>query len=326
MPKKIKAAALAKGVFKRVADPRHLYHAVKLHRGRKESKRVRDDAELALIGRILPGAFLHYGYFDDPSRQPEDISLNDIVRAQARYAQVLIAQMQDRSAPVLDVGCGMGGLLPVLKTNGFSPVALTPDRTQIQYVRNTYPDVPTLHLKFEELAAPDHAEHLGRYGTVVTSESLQYLNLDKSLPLIASLLKPGGRWVACDYFRTHAAQPTPGSNGQAAKPGRVEKSGHHWDDFHARLATGGWRVAHQADITPNVLPTLRCLYMWGSRFGLPVLQFAFGKLRRKQPAIHYLVEDALQELHAALADNLEVVNPDTFARNKKYALLVMERS
>ena len=37
------------------------------------------------------------------------------------------------------------------------------------------------------------AEHAGRYGTVVTSESLQYLDLDKALPLIATLLKPGGR-------------------------------------------------------------------------------------------------------------------------------------
>src|SRR5204862_7574451 len=133
----------------------------------------------------------HYGCVADPARQPEDVSRSDIVRAQARYAEVLIGQMRDRAAPVLDVGCGMGGLLPVLKASGFSPVALTADRTQIQYVRNTYPDVPTLHLKFEELAAPEHAEHLGRYGTVVTSESLQYLNLDKALPLISSLLKPG---------------------------------------------------------------------------------------------------------------------------------------
>jgi len=222
----------------------------------------------------------------------------------------------------------MGGLIAVLQGRGFSPVALTPERTQIQYVRRTYPDVPAIHAKFEELAGSEHADHAGRYGTVITSESLQYLKLDQSLPLIASLLKPGGRWIACDCFQISGAAPSARESGTfsaglTATKGRLNKTGHDWDTFRRAVDRAGWYIAYERDITPNVLPTLRCLYMSGLRFGLPAFQFAVDKLRRKQPGIHYMLAEVMEELHAVLVDNLEIVNPNTFAEQSKYVLMVM---
>ena len=316
MGKTFKASALIKSVLKRVAHPGHLVHAYKLSRSSKKTRRVRDDAELALIGKLLPGGFLHYGYFDDVTRDPREISLGDIVRAQARYAELLIEQI--KQSPILDVGCGMGGLIRVLGERGTGPVvALTPDRTQMQYVTQTYPDVPMIHAKFEELADPNHAEHKGRYGTIITSESLQYLKLDASLPLLASLLQPGGRWIDCDYFRHKPIEVTNGN---------IDKSGHVWDDFHKRLADGGWRIVHEQDITANILPTLRVLHMWGYEFGLPVLDFAYAKVRRRHPGMHHLFEEGMAKVREDLSKNLEVISPEAFVRDKRYALLVMERA
>ena len=315
---------MTKGVLKRVAHPRHLWKAIKLQRGRKRdraaNKRVRGDAQLQLISQLLPSGFLHYGYFDDPARAPEDISLNEILSAQLRYAEVLAEQVHDRAAPVLDVGCGMGGLIGLFQRRGFTPVALTPDAWQIAHVREKYPDVETVHAKFEELPVKDHA---ARYGTVVTSESLQYLKLDEALPLMARVLQPGGRWVACDYFQTGAESPAAG-NGKASRKKR-DRSGHRWDEFRARVTAAGWEMAVERDITPNVLPTLRYLHMWGSRFGLPLVEFGIGKLQRKHPGVHYVLEDVLREIQAVLADNLRIVDPETFAAKKRYLLLVMTR-
>lgn len=201
--RKLKAGAVARSIAGRVLHPGHLIHAVKLQRARKKNKRAYDDAQLATLARILPGGFLHYGYFDDPDRAPEEISLNDLARAQKRYAELLIELADDKSSPVLDVGCGMGAMAGMLLERGFAPVALTPDRLQAEHVRRTYRDVPLIQSKFEDL--PDPEEHAGRYGTVFTSESLQYLKLDRALPLMEKILKPRGRWIACDYFRIGAA-------------------------------------------------------------------------------------------------------------------------
>ena len=314
MGKTFRASVLAKSVLSRLAHPGHVYHALKLHRNGHHKRRTRDNAELALIGRLLPGGFLHFGYFDDPARTPQEISLGDIVRAQARYAHILVEHIKD--SPVLDVGCGMGGLIPVLDERGFSTVALTPDRTQAQYVMQTYPHVPLINVKFAEMAAPEYGEHAGRYGAVITAESLQYLKLDQALPLIASLLRPGGRWIACDFFRRCAADTDPNA---------IDKSGHDWNDFHARLSDQGWRIVHEQDITANVLPTLRCLHMWGAQFGLPVLDYALAKFGRRHPGWHYLLEGGAGRIRQDLSAHLEMINPEKFIREKLYALMVMER-
>ncbi len=310
--RKVRLAAVVASVGSRIINPAHLLRAVRLQWARKREKRVYQDAQLALVAEFLPGGFLHYGYFDDPNLQPEDISLSDILAAQRRYAGLLIELVDDVAAPVLDVGCGMGTLSGMLLDRGFAPTALTPDRLQARHVEATYPRVPVIRCKFEDL--PDPASHVGKYGTIITAESLQYLKLDRALPLLASILKPDGKWIACDYFRT-------GGDG-----GEGGTSGHEWDTFCRRIARDGWRIDHERDITPHILPTLRCIHMWASRFGVPFLQFARLKLAAKQPALHYILQDVFQMLDGTIEDNLKIVDPAVFSRNKRYMQLVMRRA
>jgi 2-polyprenyl-3-methyl-5-hydroxy-6-metoxy-1,4-benzoquinol methylase len=308
--RKLKANAVAKSIAGRLVHPRHLFRAANLQRKRRRTKRAYDDAQLALFARILPTGFLHYGYFDDADKQPEDISIADVHRAQRRYAELLLEHAHDRSGPALDVGCGMGGLCAMLRDRGFEPVALTPDRMQARHIHQTQPDVPVLECKFEDL--PDVERHAGRYPTVITSESLQYLKLERALPLMDRILKPGGTWIACDFFRT-----TEGVAGG--------KGGHHWDTFVGDLARHGWRIEFERDITAHVLPTLRYIHMWACQFGKPAMEFGLLKLRAKQPGVHYVLEDVLTMLYDVIDDNLQIIDPATFVQNKKYVMLVMRR-
>ncbi len=303
---RIKAGKMIGSVLKRVIYPQHLWRVIQLQRGKKKIKQAYDDPQLKLYSEILPGDFLHYGYFDDPKIQPQDISLNDIHLAQLRYAELILEKIVDGSSPVLDVGCGMGGLIKLMLDRGLSPVALSPDRNQIRYVKSKYGKVPAIESKFENIPCE---EHMNRYGTIITAGSLNYLNLDAALPLMEKLLKPGGRWIACDFFRIGEA-------------GRRSK---HWDDFERRILQSGLRFVHQQDITPNVLPTIRYVYMWGNNIALPVLNFFLENMRTKQPGVHYMLEEVIEMIHKRVDRHLEVVNPDTFAANKKYMLLVMEK-
>ena len=309
--RKLKANVVAKSIAGRLVHPRHLFRAASLQRNRKQTKRAYDDAQLALFARVLPTGFLHYGYFDDAEKKPEDISIADVHRAQRRYAELLLEHAHDRSGPALDVGCGLGGLCAMLRDRGFAPVALTPDRTQVKHIRATQPDVPVIECKFEDL--PDVEQHAAKYPTVITSESLQYLKLDRALPLMERILKPGGTWIACDFFRTK-----PGMGGG--------KGGHNWEEFHAALARHGWRIDFERDITPHILPTLRYIHMWADQFGKPALEFGLLKLRAKQPGVHYVIEDVLTMLHGVIEDNLQIIDPAAFVENKKYVMLVMRRA
>jgi MPBQ/MSBQ methyltransferase len=305
--RKISAGSLVGGVAGRLFWPGHLWKAFSLHRHRKANRRKFDDTRLALYSQILPSDFLHYGFFDDVTHQPEEISLHDITRAQARYAELLIDLAGNPADPVLDIGCGMGGLSRMLKDRGFNPTALTPDRMQAAHIQKNLPGIPVIRCKLEKLEA---AEHAGEFGTVFTAESLQYLKLDLALPILQTILKPGGKWVACDYF---LARPS------------TDQTCHNWDAFRDRLEKAGWRVTYERDITPNVLPTLGFLHMLSTRFGMPMLGFATLRLKRKQPGIHHLVERAIDQLEGVAADNIALINPDEFSKDRRYMMLVMER-
>jgi SAM-dependent methyltransferase len=306
--RKLKWTDFAGSMLGRAVNPAHWVTAIRLQRGRKARRYTFDDAHLALYAKILPSDFLHYGYFDDPRVPPENMSLSDVARAQARYAELLLELVGDPADLVLDVGCGMGGLCRMLNDRHFKPVALTPDRLQASHMGATQPAVPVIRCKFEALRA---GEHCAAFGTVITSESLQYLKLAKALPILKTVLKPSGRWVACDYFHTRPSQ---------------DRSCHVWDEFTAQLAGAGWRITSQRDITAHVLPMLGYIHMWATRFGVPLMQFAFLRLRRKQPAMHHIAGGVIEMLEGLAARNIDLIDPAQFARNKRYMLCAIERA
>ena len=297
-------ANVAGGLFTRAFSARQLRQARRIQRQQKFVARVRDDAQLKLYGELMPGGFLHYGYFDDPQTAPREISLNDIARAQLRYAHVVLQDIGEGDGPVLDVGCGMGGLTRLLLERGLETVALSPDVHQIAHIAAQHPGAKTLQMRFEDL---DGDEHAARYGALITAESLQYLEMDAALLLIRRVLKPGGRWIACDYFRI----------------GDCLSESETWQGFAARLEKHGFEVCAKRDITPHVLPTLAYLHLWGAEIVGPILRFGVGKIKRKQPGLHHLLGETLEMLDGRVEHHLDLVCPDTFAANFQYVLLEM---
>lgn len=302
----VKRAAIQ--TAKKLIYPSQLLQLSRLARKNKRSRRATNDAQLKVYSQVLSGDFLHYGYFDDPSIVPEALSLHDIERAQLRYAELLLEQISDKVAPVLDVGCGMGGLLNLLLDKGFSPFALTPDRGQAQHIREKYPTVPIIEGKFEDVPEDRYP---GLFGTIITSESLQYLDLDKAPRLVDRLLKAGGLWIVSDYFRI-----TETSKG---------KSGHVWEKFPEKLEETSCKLIYQQDITKNVLPMLAYVDMWGRKAGLPAVTFSIEKLQKKHPAVYFLFAELIENLRVYITDHLDLVSPEIFAREKKYMLLVLEK-
>jgi len=261
--KKLRGRWIRNQVLKKIINPVHLYRILKLSRNNTKQGRSFNDAQLKFYAQILQGGYLHYGYFDDPKIDPETISLRIFYDAQQRYAEKLIEHLPAEEGPVLDVGCGLGSLMYMLKKNGYQVSGLTPDRFQIEYIRKSFPDFHLIHSKFENI---EYNSYKDQFKTVINSESLQYIKLDKDIKVLETILQPGGQWIISDYFRIREAH---------------EKSGHQWENFIEFLNRNNFKITYQEDITNNIRPTLGFLHMWGSRFGLSLYEFLTGKIEQR---------------------------------------------
>src|SRR5262245_50111994 len=118
---KLTSGFIAFSIASRLLLPHHWPPLMQCLRQPKARGKAADDAQLKLYGQILPGGFLNYGYSENPSVPPERMCLNDIEQAQVRYGQRLVNLVVDKDSPVLDSGCGMGGLTGLLLRSGYKP-------------------------------------------------------------------------------------------------------------------------------------------------------------------------------------------------------------
>lgn len=265
------------------------------------------DLELYLYSKILTNNMLHYGYFEDVNVKPETISLKQVEDAQIRYAENIINQIIQKELPILDVGCGMGGLGEMMYKAGCTKLELlTPNKNQIDFIKKTYPQFTTHRCKFENYPATEQ-----KFGTVINSESLQYIKLEDAFDRLEKILLPDGRWIIVDYFRL---------NNEG-----ISKSAHILDDFKSKVKEYNWQIFYEQDITANVLPTLRFAYMYIERFLLPVKHFAFEKLRFKKAWLYYLTGRIRETVDRKIAKEGASIDPVKFEKEKKYVLFVLEK-
>ncbi len=246
-----------------------------------------------LYAKILKNDMLHYGYFEDAEIPPDNISINAIEEAQVRYSERIIELIKQKSLPVLDVGCGMCGLSNMLMKNGINVEALTPDENQKRHISKKYPGLTCHHTKFEPFSTET------KYGTIINSESLQYINLDEAFAKVEDILLPGGQWIIADYFRV--------------KTETVNKSGHMLNDFLGAVEKHGWEIAYEQDITANILPTLKFIYMYVDRFIEPLLAFGYEKLKYKKAWLYYLTDEIRESIGKKIDQEINSIDPYKFA-------------
>jgi len=287
-------------------NPFRYLRAVRYHRSQKNFNKVVGDLELMLYADILSNDMLHLGFFDNPDIAPEDISLADVERAQIRYAEVILEQVHQKDAPVLDVGCGMGGLAGMLMDRGYQVECLTPHKQQAEYVAKNYPNATVHQTQFEIFRGE------GEFGTIINSESLQYIKLPNAVTGVESLLLPDGRWIVADFFRL-------------GKKEAINKTGHLLDTFLSHVTSRGWTIIHQRDITANILPTLRLLYMYSERLLKPLTRYALKNLHYRQTWLWHLLGDVRNYVLRKMDKEIAAIDPHMFLEEKNYLLLVLEQ-
>ena len=291
-------------LIKKLINPIELFKAYKFHKKQKKHIKSSKDLELMLYSKIIKTDMLHYGYFDDINIKPDSISIKDLEVAQMNYIDIIIEQISNKSDNILDVGCGMGGLSKILFDNNLKVEALTPDNNQKEYIESKYPNLILHHTKFEGFKSKE------KFGTIINSESLQYIDLDSAFHLVSNLLKEKGRWIITDYFR---------NNNKG-----INKSGHLHKDFIEKVNKNGWKIVYQKDMTLNALPTLKFAITFIDRFLSPLALFINEKIKYKQGWLFYLTKELRTKFSDKSKKELAALDPNKFIKEKKYMLYVLE--
>lgn len=289
---------LAWTIVKRLCNvPALLDHVARTKQARVDGS---VDPELDLYTEIFRNDFLHAGYFNPIPEDPEQVSFASLKEAMRAYAELLVARVSPGQR-VLDLGCGTGGLLAMLKAAGAVPTGLTPNPGHAGHIRASQPGVEVIVSGFESL---DMAKYRQAFDVVICSESFHNVPLEVGVKNVREVLKPGGKWVIIDYYRTRI----PAYN----------RSGHPLDAFREAVAKNGFRMTEEVDVTDNTTPSLAFFHAWSSRIALPMVDFAAERYFMKHPVVGYLLGGEFAARRAKV--RLDALDPAVFARDKRYLL------
>ena len=294
-----------KSVLKKLINPIELVKAYRFHKQQSKHIKSSEDLELMLYSKIIRNDMLHYGYFEDINISSDSISIKDLENAQMKYVDLIIEQISEKDKNVLDVGCGMGGLSKILYDKGIKVQSLTPDNNQKNHIEHKYKELTVHHMKFEDFKTEE------KFGTIINSESLQYIDLDTAFKSVSEILAENGRWIVTDYFRTNDIG--------------INKSGHMHSEFLASIDRNGWKVVHKNDMTLNALPTLKFAITFIDRFIKPLALFSNEKFKFKQGWLFYLTKELRSSLSKKSEKELAALDPEKFVKEKEYMLYVLER-
>lgn len=293
-------------IVKNLLNPVKIIRALIFQKRQKKYTRSKSDLELLLYSRILKNDMLHYGYFEDTETKPEDISINDLENAQAKYCECILNKIAHKSEPIVDVGCGMGGLAAFLTQHGFNVDVLTPNEKQIEYIREKHSNLLYYNTKYEDLICDK------KYGTVINAESLCYINLEKAFLKTENLLCSEGQWIISDFFSVKNVLPG-------------KKQGISWDGFLLKVKEHNLELVSHQDITGNILPLLKLLDLYVKRLANPLVDYLENKLLVKQPWLYFMTNDFRLSAKKKMAKETASIDPEKFIKDRRYMLVVLKK-
>ena len=260
---------------------------------------------------------LHYGLWDPDL----PLSFANLRTAQQRYSDMILSQLPASTGDVrvLDVGCGTGNLISQMLDRGYlaDGVIPAPDLgalvRQRVGVRSGY-QPRIFECKFEDFPV---AEAGGRYDVVLFSESFQYIKPTDSLPIVQTLLKPGGMLLICDFFKTAA-------HGDGGPGDKSFGGGHHQREFFDTMSKFPFRLMKDEDITRRVSPNLELLNSWLMNRARPAGQTIHTYLTSNYPLstrmLMWFFRKKIRKLQYKYFSGYR--SKETFEKYKTYHLLV----
>lgn len=235
--------------------------------------KIRRHEDLDLFARIFKvfadTPWLHYGLWL-PGETPSMPKLREV---QERYVDKLVALLPPPPASVLDIGGGTGAMAGRLHSLGYDVEMLTPSEVQVGLAREALGDTVKVHLSRLEEFSTDR-----KFDVCLFSESFQYMPMSVSLPKAKAMLKPGGRVVIADCFRS-----------ENFKGGRQIGGGHRFINLPMRADEEGFRITFDEDVTAMAAGTILLDQRVYQEVISPIVSDLGTSVRSRSAVLHWLI-------------------------------------
>ena len=269
------------------------------------------DHVLKLYSESIRSPYLHYGFWDDPeSIDPNELTLDNMVKAQGRYIEHLASFIPEEVKTILDVGAGIGGNSSYLISKGYEVEALSPDEYQETVFKEKYDgQVKFYRSKFENF------EPEKKYDLVFESESACYIEIEPGWKTAQKTVRDGGYLLASDYFLYH----NDGSGDWHIKASHDEKN------YIKKAEEYGFKLIKEFDQTENTMPTLDGAKALMERFIFPTLEFSSNYLGKNHPFILKVIKKAFGKKVDDKIKQLSLLDSKDFKKYKRYMIYLFQK-
>ena len=269
------------------------------------------DHVLKLYSESIRSPYLHYGFWDDPeSIDPNELTLDNMVKAQGRYIEHLASFIPDEVKTILDVGAGIGGNSSYLISKGYEVEALSPDEYQETVFKEKYDGQVKFHRSKFENFEPEK-----KYDLVFESESACYIEIEPGWKTAQKTVRDGGYLLASDYFLYH----NDGSGDWHIKASHDEKN------YIKKAEEYGFKLIKEFDQTENTMPTLDGAKALMERFIFPTFEYSSNYLGKNHPFILKVIKKTFGKKVDEKMKQLSLLDSKDFKKYKRYMIYLFQK-
>ena len=269
------------------------------------------DHVLKLYSESIRSPYLHYGFWDDPeSIDPNELTLDNMVKAQGRYIEHLASFIPEEVKTILDVGAGIGGNSSYLISKGYEVEALSPDEYQETVFKEEYDGQVKFHRSKFENFEPEK-----KYDLVFESESACYIEIEPGWKTAQKTVRDGGYLLASDYFLYH----NDGSGDWHIKASHDEKN------YIKKAEEYGFKLIKEFDQTENTMPTLDGAKALMERFIFPTFEYSSNYLGKNHPFILKVIKKAFGKKVDDKMKQLSLLDSKDFKKYKRYMIYLFQK-
>jgi len=270
------------------------------------SKVIGLDAGL-LIGKFfMDTEQLHYGYWPNE----KTATAQNFSKAQDRHSELIIDNIPSTVNKILDVGSGSGSLAKKLISLGYQVDCVIPSEFLAEKVQQKLDTSSIIHItKFENLNISQN------YDLILFSESFQYVQLNKSIGKILSILDKNGYLLICDVFHKNVSGISP------------MRGGHRLDLFENEIEKTDLTKITDLDITLETAPTWDFLNQFLNEVAIPISDMSHSYMKYKYPKLIKLIKwkyrKKLDKIRKVWLSN--ELTGENFAKFKSYRLFLYKK-